>query len=651
MESLPAARLRLVRKPALLLALGLVAGIAASCGGSSHSHPGQGFRGPGVSGVVFDYADAPAAGAPIVLDPPNGMTSAVGADGRFFVPAQAGSHILAIGDSVTWAKVFVSVDVTSNGIFLTRPVFLPLLESGVSLFVPPTAGIASLISGSELDGVSLALNSGVVTYPAGTATTNETITLVGVSPTRLPTALPPSTTTRSAYAVEPAGVTFSPAVQLTIPRLEDVSDGPFDLWKLDSSARWSLVAPLAAVSSTGLVATITEGAIYAAVPRVFSPTETVTGRVVSNGRPIPNYRAECWNAVSNPTGPDGRFTIPGVPSSYPALPVRVSPATPGVDFAPEVVAVVQPATMNDVGDVPVTAPPALTVAPTVISTQPADGATGVALQQQVTIQFSEAINPATLAFTVRGTNGPAAGQIFLVNAFTAAFVSTTNLDPSDDYFITLDQSIADLAGNTIDTSKLAFHFTTVAGTPPPPPTDQKIFGLSPLQATSETSVTLSGRNFPGGSAVTVGASSALVQRETATTITFLPPVTEPAQIDTVAVVNSAQTTVTSLGPLTLDLRAAISSISSPTVVREAPPSDLFVAGSNVVSGTLFLDGVAVAAVDSQGLVGTQTLVVSKDLTLIPPVLSTLLTGPASVRGPSGRPGGGYRFLQVRDGTP
>lgn len=631
------------------LAALVLAGICLSSCGGGGGH-GTGSAGPGLVGAVFGYNDAPARGVPVSLDPPGGPGGIqVGPDGRFFLtPVGPGRHVLRVGDSVATATFFISVTAVQGASFLPRPIFLPSLESGISESVPTISPTATLIRGTKLDGVSLLIASNTgVTYPVNNTT--PVVTIVGVAPSRLPVALPNGLAAKAAYAIEPRGLRFSVGAQLTLPRLESFSAGPWDLWKLDDTGTWQVLAPIATVGSSGLTAVVDEGTLYAAVPRSIPQTVTLTGRVVSGARPIAGYQVECWNQVSGVTKADGLFTITKVPTSFNGFLLRSSPAHPGVEFAAEVNTQGASAGLTDVGDVIVGAPPPFGVRPKVLSTQPPDGTANVPVQTQVSVQFNEAVDPTSVALSLHGLRGTETGQLFLSNAFTAVFVPSTNLVPGDTYSLVVDPDVKDLAGNTIDPSHLLFRFKTDAVTvPPPPPVDQRIFGLSPLTATSSTLVTLFGRNFPGGSSVKVGASTALVQRETATTIQFFPPVMEPASDAAVAVVNSAQTTVTALGPLVLDLRSSVASLSSPTVVRAMPPANLFVVGQNVAAGTVTVDGISIASVDSTELFGGQPAVVSKQAALGVNVTPSIFTGPVQVRGPNGKPGGTYRFVHVSD---
>jgi len=82
-----------------------------------------------------------------------------------------------------------------------------------------------------------------------------------------------------------------------------------------------------------------------------------------------------------------------------------------------------------------TAPP-----PTVISTIPANGATGVPINLGVIANFSEAMNPATInatTFTLTGPGGPVTGAVNSPSATSASFSPATNLAPNTLYTATI----------------------------------------------------------------------------------------------------------------------------------------------------------------------------------------------------------------------
>lgn len=104
--------------------------------------------------------------------------------------------------------------------------------------------------------------------------------------------------------------------------------------------------------------------------------------------------------------------------------------------------------------------------PTVIATNPANGATNVFLNQKITATFSEAMNPATIiaagTFTVAVTVGgaPVAGTVTYVAATnTATFAPTANLLPTTQYTATITTAAQNLGGNGL-ASNFVWSFMT-----------------------------------------------------------------------------------------------------------------------------------------------------------------------------------------------
>lgn len=108
------------------------------------------------------------------------------------------------------------------------------------------------------------------------------------------------------------------------------------------------------------------------------------------------------------------------------------------------------------GAAPDTTPPAVT------ATTPTAGATGVVADTELTVSFSEAIDPATVtaaSFSLRDAgNSPIAGSLSCSGS-TARFVPGGNLAFSTVHTATLTAAITDLAGNPL-TAAQSWSFTT-----------------------------------------------------------------------------------------------------------------------------------------------------------------------------------------------
>jgi hypothetical protein len=111
--------------------------------------------------------------------------------------------------------------------------------------------------------------------------------------------------------------------------------------------------------------------------------------------------------------------------------------------------------------------------PTVISTVPANGATGVPINQALSATFSAAMTPASISSTTFTLTGPGAATVTGVVTYVAAgsvatFVPTTSLTPSTAYTATITTGAMDLGGTAL-ASNYGWSFTTGAvssGTPP-----------------------------------------------------------------------------------------------------------------------------------------------------------------------------------------
>jgi len=120
----------------------------------------------------------------------------------------------------------------------------------------------------------------------------------------------------------------------------------------------------------------------------------------------------------------------------------------------------------------------VTTAPEIVSTAPANGATGVALNQAVSATFSEAMNPLTLTLSTfllyqgtsaSGTPIPATITYDAVN-FIATLTPTAPLPAGTSYTATVTNGATDLAGNPLGTTGAPnpWTFTTGAAVVPPP---------------------------------------------------------------------------------------------------------------------------------------------------------------------------------------
>lgn len=103
-----------------------------------------------------------------------------------------------------------------------------------------------------------------------------------------------------------------------------------------------------------------------------------------------------------------------------------------------------------------------TTAPTVISTDPTNAASNVALNKTVTATFSEAMNPATInnsTFTLMGPGStPVVGTV-TYSGNTAAFDPTSNLVANTTFTATITTGVTDTSGNHL-AANYTWFFTT-----------------------------------------------------------------------------------------------------------------------------------------------------------------------------------------------
>lgn len=111
--------------------------------------------------------------------------------------------------------------------------------------------------------------------------------------------------------------------------------------------------------------------------------------------------------------------------------------------------------------------------PTVISTTPADGATGVSINQAVSVTFGVAMTPGSVNSTTFTLTGPGAVAVTGVVTYVAAgsvatFTPTASLTPSTVFTATITTGATDLGGTAL-TSNYTWSFSTgvaSSGTPP-----------------------------------------------------------------------------------------------------------------------------------------------------------------------------------------
>ena len=187
-----------------------------------------------------------------------------------------------------------------------------------------------------------------------------------------------------------------------------------------------------------------------------------------------------------------------------------------------------------------TAAPGDTTPPTVTTTSPLSGATGVSTTAPVTATFSEAIDPATISsssFTLSGPGGAVAATVsYNASANVATLTPSAALSGSSTYTATVSTAVKDLAGNALATAK-AWSFTTgaVDTTPPTVTASVPVNGATGVSATAAITAAFSEAIAPatiGTSSFTLsgpgGAVAASVTYNTSTFVATLTPSTSLA---------------------------------------------------------------------------------------------------------------------------
>lgn len=108
-----------------------------------------------------------------------------------------------------------------------------------------------------------------------------------------------------------------------------------------------------------------------------------------------------------------------------------------------------------------------TTPPTVSSSSPANGATGIAVSSAISVTFSEAMDCSTIttsSFTLKdSSNNAVAGSITTCNGAAATFTPSANLGSNKTYTATITTGVMDAAGNAM-TNSYSWSFTTNATT-------------------------------------------------------------------------------------------------------------------------------------------------------------------------------------------
>jgi methionine-rich copper-binding protein CopC len=150
-----------------------------------------------------------------------------------------------------------------------------------------------------------------------------------------------------------------------------------------------------------------------------------------------------------------------------------------------------------------------TTKPTIVSTVPLNGSTGVALNQAISATFSEAMNPLTLTSSTFLLTAPGAVAVtgtvtYDPINFIATLKPTVNLLPATSYVTTVTTGATDLAGNPLGPGAVANPWTFTTGA--------AVVSLAPPLGTISTF-----GGFGGGSGMTNMGTSTVINGNIGTT--------------------------------------------------------------------------------------------------------------------------------------
>jgi len=348
----------------------------------------------------------------------------------------------------------------------TDPGGTPLLGNYVWTFITitPAPAVISTVPTNGATGVPIA--------QVLSATFSEAMTPASISASTFTVTGPGGTAVTGTVTYSGVTATFTPAVALAYSAVytATITTGAMDVagQPLPANYVWTFttIAPAPAVVSTVPV----NGATGVPITQLLSATFNQTMNCATIASPATSFTV---------TGP-GTTAVAGTVACVGA----VATFTPAADLAFNTLytATITTGAKNLAGT-PLAAnyvwlfrtlPASASTPPTVISTVPVNGATGVAINQAVSATFSVAMNPATVdgaTFTLTGPGATAVtGVVTYVPAGSVAtFTPAANLAPSTLYTATITTGAEDLADVGL-AANYVWTFTTAATVVAVPPT-------------------------------------------------------------------------------------------------------------------------------------------------------------------------------------
>jgi hypothetical protein len=369
----------------------------------------------------------------------------------------------------------------------------PLATTPIVTGVAINSKITATFSKDMAEATIISPSTFTLACPDGTAI-NGTVTYVAASrvATFSPTApLPVGTTctaTISTGAQDTAGVALANAFvwQFTTGATADTTRPTVTL---------TVPADTAAdvVTNTKITATFSEGMDPATIT---GTSFTLTGPGATAVAGTVSYAVGARTATFTPT----------TPATLPASTLFTATITTGAtDLAGNALAVDKVWTFT-------TGTATDTTAPTVILVNPADLATGVAINSTVNATFSEAMDPSTIStasFTVQTSGSPLGPVLVGTVAYDpltsiATFTPSSNLAVSTAYTATVTTVTADQAGNALAVNKV-WSFTTAATSAATPTVN--LLSVAPFGAAGGAGVTSCGPTLINGDVATTSAST------------------------------------------------------------------------------------------------------------------------------------------------